>query len=131
MLIAAKFTNKRRTLHTSQQLNTAICLFFHFVRLCRRPRLFGYVMTFVGYSTWTGKVLQIKDFFVSAPARSLGVGQAMFRAVGEHAVRGGYERLDYYVFNWNKRAIRFYEQLGAVDVTVADQWNMYRIPLLK
>lgn len=96
---------------------------------CRSPALLGYAMTFIGYSTWTGKVLQLKDFFVRASARRTGVGKALFRAVGEHAVRGKFARLDYYVFNWNERAIAFYKEMGAVDVSLEDEWSMYRIPL--
>lgn len=86
-------------------------------------------MTFVGYSTWTGKVLQLKDFFVRAEARRSGVGRALFRAVGEHANRGQFARLDYYVFDWNERAIAFYKAMGAEDVSVTGEWSMYRMPL--
>lgn len=103
---------------------------FHFPAFLSRRRtspLLGYAIAFVGYSTWTGRSLQMKDFYVREAARRLGVGRALFRAIGGHAHRAGFGRLDYHVLNWNERAIAFYKAMGAVDLTEAEEWTVYRL----
>jgi len=39
----------------------------------------------------------------------------------------GCKRLDFVVLSWNELALNFYKSLGAVDMTVTQQWHLFRL----
>ena len=78
-----------------------------------------------GLGTFRAKpFLYLEDLVVSAPARSLGVGEALMAALAREVVSRGALRLEWSVLDWNARAISFYERLGARHTT---EWVKYSI----
>jgi GNAT superfamily N-acetyltransferase len=65
--------------------------------------------------------LYLEDLVVSEAARSRGAGEALMAAVAAEAVARKARRLQWAVLDWNTRAIRFYERLGAKP----DDWLHY------
>ena|SRR5437867_5379750 len=65
--------------------------------------------------------LYLEDLVVSEAARSRGVGEAMMAALAEEAVKRNAWRLHWAVLDWNERAIKFYDRLGAKE----DDWLHY------
>lgn len=79
----------------------------------------GMVLYYNSFSTWKGKMLYLEDFVVKDELRGQGVGQQLFQAFKDEAVRRGCVMIKWQVLDWNDPAVRFYEQQGA---TIEKQW---------
>ncbi|MES1195790.1 MAG: GNAT family N-acetyltransferase, partial [Steroidobacter sp.] len=85
----------------------------------------GFALFFHNYSTFVGKPgIYLEDLYVRDQFRAQGVGTALLKAVGELAVSRNCGRYEWSVLNWNKRAIDFYEKMGARPLS---EWTVYRI----
>ncbi|GAB3458898.1 GNAT family N-acetyltransferase [Actinophytocola sediminis] len=85
----------------------------------------GCALWFLNYSTWDGEHgIYLEDLYVRPTARGSGLGKALLTALADECVRQGYTRLQWWVLDWNKPAIGFYESLGA---TPMDDWTVYRV----
>lgn len=75
----------------------------------------------VGYATYgvlypapgPGAAMMVKDLFVTAEARSAGVGEALMRHLAAEARDRGCVRIDWSAETGNPRALAFYDRLGA------------------
>ena len=85
----------------------------------------GYALYYTCYSTWVGKSVFLEDLYVRSDYRSLGVGLELFQSVGRVAHETSH-RMDFHVLSWNP-ATQFYEKLGAVNLTSAEKWQVYRM----
>ncbi|MDQ5872953.1 MAG: GNAT family N-acetyltransferase [Acidobacteriota bacterium] len=65
--------------------------------------------------------LYLEDLVVSEAARSKGVGEALLAALAQEALARNAWRLQWAVLDWNVRAIKFYDRLGAKK----DDWLHY------
>jgi len=113
---------------TAEQLGTAL--------FCARPALFGHVavvdevvvgcaLWFLNFSTWRGvHGIYLEDLYVRPEQRGSGLGKALLVALAEECARNGYQRLEWWVLNWNTPAIEFYESL---DAEAMDEWTVYRL----
>jgi GNAT superfamily N-acetyltransferase len=61
--------------------------------------------------------LYLEDLVVSEAARSRGVGEALIAALAQEALSRNAWRLEWAVLDWNVRAIKFYDRLGAKQNT--------------
>ena len=85
----------------------------------------GFALFFHNYSTFMGKPgIYLEDLYVRDPFRGNGVGTALLTAVGKLAVARNCGRYEWSVLNWNKRAIEFYEKMGARPLS---EWTVYRL----
>ena len=66
----------------------------------------------------------MEDFFVRKTERGRGIGRALLVNLAKKVKDFGGGRLDWSVLNWNKKAIDFYENLGAYPL---EEWKMYRL----
>lgn len=73
----------------------------------------GVAMCYERYSTWRGRVGYLEDIVVAEQARSLGIGERLFKACAAEAVERDYHHMTWQVLDWNEGAIRFYKRLGA------------------
>ncbi|HTZ99570.1 MAG TPA: GNAT family N-acetyltransferase [Candidatus Aquilonibacter sp.] len=81
----------------------------------------GYALFFEFYSTFQGRAgLFLDDLFVRPSFRQKGIGRALLAHVAGIAWREGYFCVRWEVLDWNKPAIAFYENLGAVFM---DEWK--------
>lgn len=86
--------------------------------------LVGYAFYFFTYSTFNArKSLYLEDIFVTEKLRSSGVGKKFFQKLFSVAKQNKCKRMEWCVLNWNKRAIKFYNKLGAKPL---DEWTYYR-----
>jgi len=87
--------------------------------------LVGYVLYFFTYSSFLAKpTLYIEDLFVLEEHRGGGIGRGLFLKCVAEAVRRGCGRMEWSVLNWNTKAIKFYEGLGARKL---DEWSVFRL----
>lgn len=79
----------------------------------------GMALYYDTFSTWKGKMLYLEDFVVSESLRGQGIGQRLFAAFKDEAIRRGCVMIKWQVLDWNAPAVSFYEQQGA---TIEKQW---------
>lgn len=85
----------------------------------------GFALYFHNYSTFMGRAgLYLEDLFVRPEYRGQGIGEALLRYLARIAVERGCARMEWAVLNWNKRAIGFYERMGAVGIL---DWTVFRV----
>lgn len=74
----------------------------------------GYALFFGFYSTWAGRPgLFLEDLFVRPQFRGKGIGTELLAAVARIVVAENCYGVRWEVMDWNKRAIKLYETLGA------------------
>lgn len=85
----------------------------------------GFAIFFHNFSTFLGKPgLYLEDLFVEESQRGRGYGKCMLRFLAHLAKERDCGRLEWWVLDWNKPAIKFYEKLGAVPM---EEWTTYRV----
>lgn len=85
----------------------------------------GMAIWFLNFSTWQAKYgIYLEDLFVRPSHRGRGFGHSLLKHLAQACVENGYGRFQWSVLDWNKTAIDFYTQLGAVAM---DEWTVYRV----
>ncbi len=85
----------------------------------------GFAIFFYDCSTFKGRNgIYIEDLFVKPSARSKGVGQKLLTYLARLAKEKQCCRLQWFVQDWNEKAIRFYDRIGAKHI---DGWKLYRV----
>jgi len=88
-------------------------------------KIVGIALWFLNYSTWLGKVgIYLEDLFVQPEYRGHGIGKGFMQTLAALCVERSYERFQWWVLDWNKPSIDFYESLGAVPM---DEWTVFRL----
>lgn len=85
----------------------------------------GISIWFLNYSTWLGKPgIYLEDLFVDPAFRGKGYGLALLKELGMICIERDYERLQWWVLDWNEPSIEFYRSLGAEPM---DEWTVFRV----
>ena len=85
----------------------------------------GFALFFHNFSTFLARPgLYLEDLYVRPDHRGQGVGEALLRHLARLAVERGCGRMEWAVLDWNKRAIEFYERMGARGVK---EWTIFRV----
>ncbi len=85
----------------------------------------GFALFYHNFSTFLGRRgLFIEDLYVRPAYRGQGVGKGLLVHVAQLAAARGCSRMEWSVLNWNRRAIGFYESLGARPI---NDWTVYRL----
>ncbi|NYH81111.1 GNAT superfamily N-acetyltransferase [Actinopolyspora biskrensis] len=88
-------------------------------------RVVGFTLWFLNFSTWRGTHgIYLEDLYVEPGHRRHGLGRALLATLAAECVRRGYSRLEWWVLDWNRPAIEFYESIGAVAM---DEWTVFRL----
>ena len=88
-------------------------------------KIVGIALWFLNYSTWLGKaVIYFEDLFVQPKYRGHVIGKGFMQTLAALCVERGYERFQWWVLDWNKPSIDFYQSLGAVPM---DEWTVFRL----
>jgi GNAT superfamily N-acetyltransferase len=87
--------------------------------------LVAFALYFHNFSTFLGRPgLYLEDLYVQPAQRGTGLGKALLQHLARLAVERGCGRFEWSVLDWNERAIRFYEGLGA---DVLPDWRICRL----
>ncbi len=85
----------------------------------------GFAIYFRNFSTFAGREgLFLEDLYVRPAFRGQGIGRSLLEHVAGVAAARGCGRMEWSVLNWNRRAVGFYEALGARPV---NDWTIYRL----
>ena len=80
---------------------------------------------FQNFSTFMGRSgLYLEDLFVKQEYRKRGIGKLMLKHLAKIAVERGYPRFEWVALDWNEPAIKFYEGLGAKQLS---DWRYFRM----
>lgn len=103
---------------------------------CENPQVFCHVAVeeetvvaiaiwHLNYSTWLGKHgMYLEDLYVLPQTRGKGHGMSLLKALAKICVEREYERLQWWVLDWNSPSIEFYKSLGAIPM---DEWTVFRL----
>jgi GNAT superfamily N-acetyltransferase len=103
---------------------------------CDNPRVFceiaeidnkpvGFALWYYTYSTFRGKHgIWLEDLFVDPNVRGSGAGKALMASLAQKCSLEGLARLEWWVLDWNKSAIDFYNSIGAI---MQSEWSVCRI----
>ena len=93
--------------------------------LQENQHVFGFVLFFFTYSTFTGKpTLYIEDLFIDEPFRGKGYGRETFNHMAKLAIERGCARMEWIVLDWNEQALRLYRAIGAEGL---EEWTVQRL----
>ncbi len=85
----------------------------------------GMAVFYHNFSTWTGvRGIWLDDLYVTPDARGSGAGRALLSHLAGIAVDRGCQRFEWWVLDWNERAIEFYRKVGAEAM---DEWTTQRL----
>lgn len=85
----------------------------------------GFVLFFHNFSTFLGKKgIYIEDLYVRPEYRGAGYGQAILKEICRLATMRNCGRVEWWVLNWNERAINFYKKMGAIPMS---DWTVFRL----
>ena len=68
--------------------------------------------------------LYLEDLYVMPAFRGQGVAKKLLAFLAKLAIERDCGRLEWWVVDWNKKAIDFYLNMGAVAM---DEWTVYRV----
>jgi GNAT superfamily N-acetyltransferase len=89
----------------------------------------GYLLYCHGYDLdLGGRVVEVIDLFVQESARGHGVGRLLMQTAAKICREAGGNHLSWSVYAQNKLALRFYENLGAMDIP---DINFMHLPVSK
>jgi GNAT superfamily N-acetyltransferase len=85
----------------------------------------GFALFFHNFSTFLGRPgIYLEDLYVKPEARGRGIGKALLAEIARLATQRGCGRVEWWVLDWNRPAIEFYDRLGAVPM---DGWTVFRL----
>ncbi|MEG3089059.1 GNAT family N-acetyltransferase [Sphingomonas sp. PB4P5] len=85
----------------------------------------GMAVFYHNFSTWTGvRGIWLDDLYVTPAARGSGAGRALLGHLAGIAVDRGCARFEWWVLDWNARAIEFYQKVGAEPMR---DWTTQRV----
>ncbi|HHB78367.1 MAG TPA: GNAT family N-acetyltransferase [Saprospiraceae bacterium] len=76
-------------------------------------RIIGIALYYDTFSTWKGKMMYLEDIVVHQTYRNQGIGSLLFEAFIKEAKENGAVLAKWQVLDWNKDAIKFYENKKA------------------
>lgn len=85
----------------------------------------GFVLFFHNFSTFLGKKgIYIEDLYVRPTCRGKGYGELILKEICRLAHERNCGRVEWWVLNWNERAINFYKKMGAQPMS---DWTVFRM----
>ncbi|KAG0711564.1 Diamine acetyltransferase 2 [Chionoecetes opilio] len=87
--------------------------------------LVGYTILYHTFSC-QGRGVYMEDLYVKPTHRGQGLGTTLMAQVAQCGLTQGASHLEFCVLSWNTPSIAFYQQKGAIDVTVGGGVQVYR-----
>jgi len=85
----------------------------------------GFALYFHNFSTFLGRPgIYLEDLYVQPDMRGIGLGKILLGYLASLAIELNCGRLEWWVLDWNKPAIDFYQSLGAQPM---DEWTVNRV----
>ncbi len=87
---------------------------YYHVEIAENPNgVAGYALYSYGFSGHQGKpFLYVDDLYIKPSERGQGIGSRLLKQLACYAKEVGCCRMEWHVFDWNDKAIVFYENIG-------------------
>ena len=85
-------------------------LFQCFVATANDDKINGFATFFFAYYSWSGKALNLDDFYVTRQFRKQGIGKMLLDEVIALAKKEDCKKLRWQISGWNTNAISFYKK---------------------
>ena len=89
-----------------------------------KNNIIGAAIIYNRYSTWKGRTIHLEDLIVTENMRTKGVGTLLLDKVVNYAKNLKVKRVSWEVINWNKKAIKFYLNKGAL---IKQDWSIVHL----
>ena len=89
-----------------------------------KNNIIGAAIIYNRYSTWKGRTIHLEDLIVTENMRTNGVGTLLLDKVVNYAKNLKVKRVSWEVINWNKKAIKFYLNKGAL---IKQDWSIVHL----
>ncbi len=76
--------------------------------------IIGFASFFFAYYSWSGRSIYLDDLYITGLYRNTGVGKMLLDNVVSFAKEHKCKKVRWQVSKWNKNAIEFYTQMGAI-----------------
>ncbi|QKF92035.1 GNAT family N-acetyltransferase [Campylobacter sp. CCUG 57310] len=108
----------------------ASCIFdknYAQILVCKiENNIVGYAIYFYTFSTFLGRGgIYLEDLYVKQDYRAKGIGRAFLARLAQICKEENLSRLEWACLNWNEPSIKFYENLGAINLS--KEWRTYRL----
>ena len=103
-----------KMVNSVKQMQEEQAYFHGFIARSENKEIVGYATYFFAYYTWTGKSMYMDDLYVRQDFRGKGIGTKLIEAIISYAKEQNCNGLRWQVSEWNKPAIEFYKNLGAI-----------------
>ncbi|VDI27623.1 Hypothetical predicted protein [Mytilus galloprovincialis] len=87
----------------------------------------GYLLYYYTYSPWVGKTVYMEDFYVKPEHRNKGIGTELLKSAVKVFLETHCSCMEWAVPCWNKVAVDYYKQKGAINLTETEQLHIYRL----
>jgi GNAT superfamily N-acetyltransferase len=78
-------------------------------------QIVGYALYYYGFSAYLGHpILYLEDLYVKPEYRGFGIGTQLLKQMAQYALEKDCCRLEWHVFSWNDKAIKFYQKIGSI-----------------
>ena len=85
----------------------------------------GYALFYPNFSSFRGQQgMHLEDIYINAEYRRSGIGETMLKEIARITAARGFERIDFFVLDWNTPAVNFYKKLGATPMS---EWTIHRV----
>jgi len=85
----------------------------------------SFALFFHNFSTFLGKPgLYLEDLYVIPEMRGKGFGKTLMVYLANLALKRGCGRFEWWVLDWNRSAIQFYQSIGAIPMS---DWTVQRV----
>jgi GNAT superfamily N-acetyltransferase len=85
----------------------------------------GFALYFFNFSTFLGKPgIYLEDLYIRKEHRGKGYGKELLKYLARLARKKEMERVDWWVLDWNKNSIDFYNKIGARPM---NEWTVFRM----
>ncbi|CAC5405590.1 speG [Mytilus coruscus] len=89
--------------------------------------IIGYLLYYYTYSPWVGKTVYMEDFYVKPEHRNNGIGTNLLKTAVKVFLDTHCNCMEWAVPCWNKVAVDYYKQKGAINLTETEQLHIYRL----
>uniref|UniRef100_A0A8C7EBM3 N-acetyltransferase domain-containing protein n=1 Tax=Nothoprocta perdicaria TaxID=30464 RepID=A0A8C7EBM3_NOTPE len=86
----------------------------------------GYAMYNFNYDPRVGKLLYLKDFYITEPYRGLGIGSEILKILSQTALETNCSCMHFLVFIRNQPSVEYYLRRGASNLSTEEGWHLFR-----
>ncbi|XP_054155519.1 diamine acetyltransferase 1-like [Oppia nitens] len=90
-----------------------------------KQQLVGYIIYYMTYSAFSGKIIRMEELYVNAEYRRCGLGRTLMRELAKEAIQLSVNSIEWDCMSNNESLLLFLKRLGGKDLTDSEGVHMY------